>query len=143
MVSRVGRLSIPVVLRAKDVFVLGSDTAWARRDGQNRVTHLERRGDNGPNVRYLKVADPGSRVGTARYVGAFYSPELDRTWWLLARNDSLILRRRDFADVPVAPVFADGFLIDGATLRFTGPAGRARELFVSNGRAIRVRFGRK
>ncbi len=142
IVWKLGRTAIPLVIRAKDLFVFGSDTAWIKRDAKGRVTHLERRGDYGPNVRFIRTAGSTVRPRAARYVGTYYSPELDRTWWVSARGDSLFLRRRDFGEVPIAPMFADGFLADGATLRFVGAAGPARELLVSNGRALRVRFAR-
>ena len=59
-----------------------------------------------------------------RYAGTFYSPELDRTWWVMPREGRLHLARRDFAESTLEPAFPDGFSGPGFTLRFVRDAYR-------------------
>jgi CubicO group peptidase (beta-lactamase class C family) len=96
--------------------------------------------------------EPGPRVRPwapqmseqAAVVGAYYSPELDRTWWILGDRPGqpVLLRRRDFADVELGGATADSLTIPGAVIRIVRGAGDATGLLVSAGRVLDLRFDR-
>lgn len=95
-------------------------------------------------ARYVRGAPPVSEPARlARYVGAYRSGELDRTWWVELRGPHLWLVQRSAAPVQLEPMFEHGYRADGMTIRFVmSRIGRATALVASNGRSNLVEFGR-
>jgi len=48
----------------------------------------------------------------ARYVGRYYSPELDIYWTIVAGDDHLVAKRRKYVDSKLTPLFTDAFSDD-------------------------------
>lgn len=99
-------------------------------------------GDGG--TRYLRQAPAATEPRQlSRYVGAYRSGELDRTWWVELRGSELWLVQRSLAPIQLEPVFEHGYRAAGTTLRFVmSRAGRATAVLASNGRANLVEFPR-
>ena len=85
-------------------------------------------------------ADPAD---LARHAGTYQSEELGVTWTIVARGDTLLLRRPRFADAPLR-VTGDGHLGFGSTtLRFTRSGGAVTGFTVHAGRAEGMAFARE
>ncbi|MHB1329116.1 MAG: serine hydrolase domain-containing protein [Gemmatimonadales bacterium] len=130
------------------VRTLGADRLLAG-NSEIRVERGPRGGPTGlvmadGGARYARQAAPVSDPARlARYVGAFRSAELDRTWWVELRGSELWLVQRSVAPIQLEPAFEHGYRAAGTTVRFVmSRAGRATALLASNGRANLVEFGR-
>lgn len=79
----------------------------------------------------------------APLAGTYASAELDATYTLALRGDTLVLRRPRFADAALRPLVADAFAAGGLRVEVArDAAGRPSALLLTNGRARRVRFDR-
>ena len=98
------------------------------RDG-NRLTFT-------PSVAWRPDASALSAL-----VGRYASPEVDVTYALALRGDTLVLRRPRFPDAALRPLVADAFVAGGLRIEVVrGTDGGAAALLVTNGRARRVKF---
>jgi CubicO group peptidase (beta-lactamase class C family) len=80
-------------------------------------------------------------VRLAAYVGSYRSPELEVTVDLVAESGRLLLRQRPAEEMPLTPIYTDGFAAQGQTIRFTrDESGGVTGFRVFAGRARDVRF---
>ncbi len=82
-----------------------------------------------------------------RYVGTYYSDELDTTYWVALESGRLIIKRKKSSPIELQPVFRDGFAAAAffGYVRFTRVRhGAAVDGFVLAGGRIRsLRFARQ
>ncbi|HEX9107701.1 MAG TPA: serine hydrolase domain-containing protein, partial [Longimicrobiales bacterium] len=64
------------------------------------------------------LAHPPTAAELQALAGRYYGEEVDNTWVLSARGDSLHLRWRKSDDMTLRPLFADAFGLGGMVLRF-------------------------
>lgn len=77
----------------------------------------------------------------AGVVGAWYSSELDRTWWIVADEDGgYLLRRRDRADLRLRLIAPDSLGVPGAAIRVLRDGGVVTGFRVSAGRVLGLLF---
>lgn len=79
------------------------------------------------------------------YAGTYVSDELRATWTFAVRNGGLVLFRERAGEVPLTPLAADIFALDGGLpVRFLrGDDGRVTGLRVDTAQARDVRFARQ
>ena len=116
--------------------VIGSGFTTPRTAGSAGASLDPVRADGQP------AAMPGR---PADYEGAYYSDEIDATFTVSARGDSLVVRRDSDAEAAPAMAWTGGvFRFQGMTLRFErGSDGRATALLVDAGRVRDIRFDKK
>jgi hypothetical protein len=56
----------------------------------------------------VEVISPAAEA-LAQCAGRYYSPELDLTWTLIAKDDHLVAQRHKYVDSQLTPVFVDAF----------------------------------
>ena len=77
-----------------------------------------------------------------RYVGTFFSEELQARWHLARDGHTLVLRDRRAPARVFAPAFLDVFTADGLVVKFDPGQGPAPGFAVGAGRARGMRFVR-
>jgi hypothetical protein len=99
----------------------------------------------GQTERTLNLVQPANRTPAKLdlYVGRYRSDELDVTY-SIKRQDSLLVILPSRGDsAMLSPAFADGFLVEAGTVRFTRDKKKNVDGFlVTTGRTRRVRFTR-
>lgn len=64
-----------------------------------------------PPVRYKQMDKWSPSIDELQdYVGTYYSPELDFSFYILVQDDQLCVRRRKHGTTRLVPTFSDGFL---------------------------------
>ncbi len=141
VLTMLGGASGPVLAAGPDRLLVGSREVRVERGPSGELVALIMV-EGG--ARYVRRVDPvPDPARLTRYVGAFRSGELDRTWWIELRGADLWLLQRSIAPIKLEPVFEHGYRAEGTTVRFVMPrAGRATALVASNGRTNLVEFGR-
>jgi CubicO group peptidase (beta-lactamase class C family) len=134
---------------ATDTLVPLGGNAYASRRGAVRLVegaapqlHVELR--DGNRLAFAPTAawapDAAARAALA---GTYRSPELDATYEVTARGDSLVLRRPRFPDAVLRPLASDAFVAGPLRVEVArGAGGEPAALLFTNGRARRVRFDR-
>jgi CubicO group peptidase (beta-lactamase class C family) len=99
---------------------------------------------DGSTSRYERVVPPSpSGSDLERYIGVFRSPELDVEYRVMADSGRLVLTLPPFIKEPLQPLYPDGFITGGRTVRFVRDStGRVTGLRVFAGRVRNVRFDR-
>lgn len=125
-------------------FLLGSGpaTLTLRDDGS-----LQLRTANGETADYLRGdAWTPTAADRAALVGRYYSPEVDVTWEVAARGDTLLLIRRKFPPAPLTPILRDTYTASsGLTFvvrALRGRGGAVTAISAGSGRVRAVRFDR-
>ena len=77
-----------------------------RRDDTGRVTHFMYRDRRAPRMDDTRATRP---AGTADFVGSYVSDELQTTYEVVQRNDSLVLRHRRHGTIPLTPGWEGDF----------------------------------
>lgn len=81
-----------------------------------------------------------SSAELARYVGSYFSPELETTYLISTDSVGLTLRRRRSPLIGLKPTTTDTFTAEGITYRFVREKGRMAGLLVDAGRTKNLRF---
>jgi len=83
-------------------------------------------------------------VKLADYTGEYYSPELETTYRLEVKNDTLVSHHQRHDDMKLTPTKADGFNINIlGSLDFYRDKGKVAGFRASNGRVRNLKFVRK
>ncbi len=87
------------------------DTKFRFEQTENGGRDLIEINSSSPPVRYKQMEKWSPTVDELQdYVGTYYSPELDFSFYILVQDDQLCLRRRKHGTTLLVPTFADGFL---------------------------------
>lgn len=113
--------------------------------GPDGGPRLEERGGGGATTVYVRIPDPVmTQEALAGLAGEYYSGELDTTWWVVASDAGLVVRRRARPDQPLEPAFADAFVLPAGVLRFDRDAeDRVTGFLIGAGRVTGFRFERR
>jgi len=125
-------------------FLLGAGPASLTLRADGSIQHRSANGETADDVR-AEAWVPGAS-DRAAMVGRYYSPEVDVTWEVVARGDTLLLHRRKFPPAPLVPVLRDTYTA-ASGLNFVVRAVRGRNGTVTavsagSGRVRRVVFER-
>ncbi|MGQ0647279.1 MAG: serine hydrolase domain-containing protein [Gemmatimonadaceae bacterium] len=123
--------------RAENGMVL--EFSGTRPGRQVRVTD----GDDVTSTFSEVITPDASKLRLADYGGEYESPELGVRYLLKVDNGQLVVRFPPAPDERLTPLYPDGFMAGGRTVRFVRNAGgRVTELRVFAGRVRGVRFVR-
>jgi CubicO group peptidase (beta-lactamase class C family) len=85
-----------------------------------------------------------STVKLSDYAGAYFSPELETTYWFEVKNDTLVSHHQRHDDMKLEPTKADGFNINIlGNLEFYREKGKVAGFRASNGRVRNLKFIRQ
>ena len=103
-----GENEFPMSARSDSVFWVDAygATISFRRDDSGRVTHFVYRDRRAPRMDETRATRP---AGTADFVGSYVSDELQTTYEVAQRNDSLVLRHRRHGTIPLTPGWEGDF----------------------------------
>jgi hypothetical protein len=109
--------------------------------GGRRVTMTDA---DGRAREYEEVVPPAAAsLRLDEYTGSYRSPELDVRYDVIVDNGQLTLGFPPATRLRLAPLYRDGFVSDGRTVRFVrDPSGRVTGFLVFAGRVRGVRFDR-
>lgn len=134
---------------AGDTLTPVADGRFVARRGEVRITadgapRLVLDARDGNRLAYGPVAAwRPDAAALGALAGRYASAELDATYALALRGDTLVLRRPRFPDLALRPLAADAFAAGGLRVEVArDAAGQPTALLVTNGRARRVRFDR-
>ncbi len=86
-------------------------------------------------------AHPPTAAELQPFAGRYYGEEVDNTYTISLRGDTLHLRWRKSPDLTLRPAFADAFALGGTVLRFQRDvAGQVTGFRLSGGRVRHLRF---
>jgi hypothetical protein len=120
----------------------GPEPEWPRVGPPLRAT--ERAGRARPVVWHYEKPFAPTAEQLAEFAGEYVCDELDVVYTLYVDGGQLKLRFKPAQRFALTPAFADGFVADGNTIRFTRNGdGRVDGLRVSAGRVIGLRFVRR
>jgi CubicO group peptidase (beta-lactamase class C family) len=106
----------------------------------NRVTVTDADGEH----RVFEQVVAPKTVNAAEYVGRYRSPELDVAYTVRADGARLLLDIPLESPLTLSPLYADGFMVDGRTVRFVRDgSGKVTGFRVFAGRVRNVRFDRE
>lgn len=104
----------------------------------------ENKPDNNSQNQEEKPAFDPSTVKLADYAGAYFSPELETTYWFEVKNDTLMSHHQRHDDMRLTPTKADGFNINIlGNLEFYRENGKVAGFRASNGRVRNLKFVRQ
>jgi hypothetical protein len=117
----------------------GVTFAFSGAPSQRRVAMTD---TEGRSWTYEEVVPPAiSAVDLAPYVGSYESPELDVRYEAVLENGQLTLLFPPGAPVRLSPLYKDGFIAGGRTVRFIRDAnGRVTMFRIYAGRVRGLRF---
>ena len=103
-----GENEFPMSARSDSVFWVDAygATISFRRDDTGRVTHFMYRDRRAPRMDDTRATRP---AGTADFVGSYVSDELQTTYEVVQRSDSLVLRHRRHGTIPLTPGWEGDF----------------------------------
>jgi CubicO group peptidase (beta-lactamase class C family) len=103
-----GENEFPMSARSDSVFWVDAygATISFRRDDTGRVTHFVYRDRRAPRMDETRATRP---AGTVDFVGSYVSDELQTTYEVVQRNDSLVLRHRRHGTIPLTPGWEGDF----------------------------------
>jgi CubicO group peptidase (beta-lactamase class C family) len=141
-----GQLMIPTapgVLTAQEGSrTLSTESGWSTNGPPGRL--VEREGGSKPRVWEAERPFAPAPDQLASFAGEYYSDELGVTYTIYVDGDRLKVRYRPAQRFTLTPVFADAFVGNGCTLRFTrAGTGTIDGLLIYAGRAWHVRFVRR
>ncbi len=100
--------------------------------------------DEGTQVYQRLPAFHPTAVQLQGYAGDYYSDELEARYSLVQLDSNLVLRTRKHPDMPLQPVFVDGFVVGPlGTLRFTRVGAKVTSFAVTGGRVRGLVFARR
>jgi CubicO group peptidase (beta-lactamase class C family) len=98
---------------------------------------------DGERTTYEQTEAPKT-VNVADYAGRFRSPELDVAYTVRVQGSRLLLDIPPESPMALSPLYPDGFLVEGRTVRFLRDgAGKVTGFRVFAGRVRNVRFDRE
>ena len=122
--------------------VFSTETGWAADESPGRL--VEREGGSKPRVWHAERPFAPSPAQLASFAGEYYSDEVGVTYTIYVDGDRLKVRFRPAQQFTLTPVFADAFVGNGSTIRFTrAGTGTIDGLLISAGRVRHVRFVRQ
>ena len=87
---------------------------------------------------------PADAATRASYVGTYWAPELNATWYVRIENDTLKFGQRAEGGDVMRPLYRDGYSLGGEILRFERNAkGKVTGLVIYAGRVRHLRFERR
>ncbi|HXU40110.1 MAG TPA: serine hydrolase domain-containing protein [Blastocatellia bacterium] len=94
---------------------------------------------------YVAASTPPSAASLAEYSGVYYSEELDTRYTVLLKGETLVVRRRKFEDMKLAPKSPDEFVVaDIGSIKFTRDSEKRVAGFEINaGRIRHLRFSKE
>ena len=103
-----GENEFPMSARSDSVFWVDAYGAAItfRRDASGRVTHFVYQNRRAPRMEENRATRPAQPTD---YVGSYVSDELQTTYEVLQRNDSLVLQHRRHGTVPLTPGWEGDF----------------------------------
>ena len=124
-----------------------ADNGWVLEfSGEAGARRLRVTDDDGVARTLEEFAPPGAgTVRTDDYAGEYESPELGVRYLVAIRDGRLVVRYPPQPDVPLTPLYTDGFGAGGGrTIRFVrdGAGGRVTGFLVFAGRVRALRFVR-
>jgi hypothetical protein len=131
-----------LTLAEADSFVAanGATFVFDASSSASRVTIADA---DGEHRLFERVVAPKT-VNTAEYAGRFRSPELDVAYTVRADGGRLLLDIPLESPLTLSPLYADGFMVDGRTVRFVrDESGKVSGFRVFAGRVRNVRFDRE
>ncbi|HEV7838087.1 MAG TPA: hypothetical protein VGO75_08490, partial [Gemmatimonadaceae bacterium] len=99
--------------------------------------------DNGDTTDFVPAGD-AKPANLKDYEGRYSSSEAEVEFVLRVEKDTLVLTGRPNTRLVMKPVYRDGFVALGSTVRFTRASnGRVDGFLATSGRARRIRFERE